>query len=430
MVPPGADHLMTEATPAETKPPAESRPAESEGAPRRVPFTLLFATATLILLLLFFKSVADILFLLFISVLFALYLSAITDFLERRLQLQRRYGIMLALLVTLVAASGIGYLIVPPVLAQTQELFAALPALIAQGQAGLLNLLGRYPVLAEILPSPDAVAEPAAGSPLSRIGEYFAGVFPYLFHLGEFLIHLFSVLVMGVYMTLSPGQYRDGFVALFPPVHRDLTRDILDHLSRTLRSWIVGQILAMFFLAVFTWIGLMLLSVPYALAFGVFTGVVAIVPFFGTLVSTILPALFVLGAGGFTTALFVILLGVLIHLIEANFIHPIIMQRQVHLPPVLSILSVLIMAELLGIVGLLVAVPVLATTMVVVQRIYVERILEGRGFRRRIRTDESRVWLPWRRDRRLSHIEQLEQSEGVPQPPAPPPGAAAPEASG
>jgi predicted PurR-regulated permease PerM len=62
-----------------------------------------------------------------------------------------------------------------------------------------------------------------------------------------------------------------------------------------------------------------------------------------------------------------------------------IMERQVHLPPVLSILSVLVMAELIGPIGLLVAVPVLATTIVVVRRIYVERILEGKGFRRSLR---------------------------------------------
>src|SRR5690606_6206479 len=159
-------------------------------------------------------------------------------------------------------------------------------------------------------------------------------------------------------------------------------RDILAELTRTLRSWIVGQILAMIFLGVVTWVGLVMLSVPYALAFGVFTGVVVVVPFFGTLVSTILPALFVLGADGAVHALLVVLLGVVAHLIVANVVHPMIMERQVNLPPVLSIMSVLIMAELLGAVGLLVAVPVLATVMVLVRRIYVERVAAGKGFRR------------------------------------------------
>jgi hypothetical protein len=93
-------------------------------------------------------------------------------------------------------------------------------------------------------------------------------------------------------------------------------------------------------------------------------------------------------------AFLVVLLGVVIHLIEANFVHPLIMERRVHLPPVLSILSVLIMAELLGPVGLLVAVPVLASVMVITRRIYVHRLLEGKGFRRFVRDAPAEVRLP------------------------------------
>jgi hypothetical protein len=70
------------------------------------------------------------------------------------------------------------------------------------------------------------------------------------------------------------------------------------------------------------------------------------------------------------------------------------MERRVHLPPVLSIISVLVMAELLGPVGLLVAVPVLATLMVITRRIYVHRLLEGKGFRRFVRDTPSEIRLP------------------------------------
>jgi predicted PurR-regulated permease PerM len=147
-------------------------------------------------------------------------------------------------------------------------------------------------------------------------------------------------------------------------------------------------------LGVFTWIGLWALGVPYPLAFGVFTGVVAIVPFFGTLVSTLLPALFVLGTGGFWMFFSVAMLGVVVHIFEANVVAPMIMERQVHLPPVLSILSVLMMAHLLHVIGLLVAVPVLCTLMVISRRVYVHRVLEGKGFRRAVRDRPIEVRLP------------------------------------
>lgn len=350
----------------------------------RNPFGLFVAVLVTILLLLLIKSIADILLLFFIAVLFSLYLQAFTDFLEKRLDLPRVAGLSAALVVTLIGIGTLFALIVPPVLSQTQDLLIALPALLEQWRNSLVALALDYPLIGQLVET-ENLASMELASPFATIGEYFTNLFPYVYSFLHLLILLVSVLVMGLYMTLRPTVYEAGFIRLLPPVHRDLGRDILRELSITLRAWIVGQMSAMVFLGVLTWIGLLILNVPYALAFAVFTGVVVVVPFFGTLVSTLLPAMFVLGSDGLLHALLVVLLGVVIHLIEANVVHPMIMERQVHLPPVLSILSVLVMAELLGPIGLLVAVPILATIMVVVRRIYVERILEGHGFRRKLR---------------------------------------------
>lgn len=354
----------------------------------RSPIVAFSAMMLIVLMLLFAASIREILLLFFISALFALYLGAITEFLKRRLELPRTWGLAAAVIISLAALTVVIGLIVPPVLQQMQELLVALPGLLAQWQHSLAELARRYPMIGLVVETGESDLSRAPTSPLATIGDYFKGVFPYVatgFHL---MILFFSVLVMGIYMALRPAVYVEGFIRLIPPIHRDLARDILGDLSETLRAWIVGQILAMLFLGVLTWMGLMILRVPYALAFGVFTGLLVSIPFFGTLLSTLLPALFVLGSQGALHALFVVLLGVVLHLVEANFVHPMIMERQVHLPPVLSILSVLIMAELIGPIGLLVAVPVLATLIVVVRRIYVERVLEGKGFRRVLRTRE------------------------------------------
>src|SRR5690606_30064975 len=256
-----------------------------------------------------------------------------------------------------------------------------------------LDLAARSPVAAQLL-GPIQEGQSYVGNILQEIGGYFRGIVPSVFSGMQFMIHVVSVFVMGVYMAYRPSLYREGFIALAPPVHRELVRDLLADLAYTLRAWIVGQLLAMFSLGLLTWIGLKLLGVPYALAFGVFTGLVAVVPFFGTLVSTILPAIFVLGTGSMLTVILVLLLGIVVHLIEANVIAPMIMERQVHLPPVLTLLSVLIMAHLLELIGLLVAVPVLASVMVIVRRIYVHRILEGKGFRRAVRDQPVELRLP------------------------------------
>jgi predicted PurR-regulated permease PerM len=370
------------------------QPAQEKREPPS-PYAVLSATVFTVLLLLFVYSVAEVLFLFFIAALFSLYLRAITDFLQDRLHVRRGVGIAIAMVATLLALVGIGALIVPPVLNQTQDLVRAMPGMISRWAGRLNELATRYPLLGELMPQEEAAG---GGGQLSgvlgHVGSYFAGLFPYLFSGLHVFIDIFSVLVMGLYLALRPGLYREGLIALAPPVHRELVRDILADLGRTLTAWIGGQLLAMCFLGILTFIGLTILDVPYALAFSVFTGVVVMVPFFGSLLSTLLPATFVLGAGGGLHALGVVALGVVLHILESNLVHPLIMERQVNLPPVLSILSVLIMAKLLGAIGLLVAVPVLATVMVIVRRIYVHRLLEGKGFRRFVRDAPAEVRIP------------------------------------
>jgi predicted PurR-regulated permease PerM len=354
---------------------------------------IVFTTVFFLLLLLFIYSIAEILLLLFIAVLFSLYLGAITDTLQRRLAVPRPLGLLLAILLTIAGVWGVTALIVPPVAEQTTDLFQQMPDQLESWEEQLIELAEDSPMMANFFGQLEE-GESYVGNIAAEIGGYFRGIVPYVFSGMTFLIHFISVLVMGIYLTLRPAMYREGLIALAPPLHRELVRDILTDLAVTLRSWIVGQLLAMTSLALLTWIGLIILKVPYALAFGVFTGLVAIVPFFGTLVSTLLPALFVLGQGFVVKSILVALLGVVVHLVEANFIAPMIMERQVSLPPVLTLLSVLVMAHLMELIGLLVAVPVLATTMVIVRRIYVHRVLEGKGFRRAVRDQPVEVRLP------------------------------------
>jgi predicted PurR-regulated permease PerM len=137
------------------------------------------------------------------------------------------------------------------------------------------------------------------------------------------------------------------------------------------------------------------LHVPYALTFGVFTGLATIVPYFGTLLATALPVLFVIGGpDGGTRAIWVVVVGIVVHLIEGNVVAPLIMSKKVDLPPVLTIVFVLIIGSLLGPLGLLVAVPGLAVIMVIVRRILLTRLYEGQGFRRTTRERPLVLRLP------------------------------------
>ena len=361
--------------------------AAALGAPRRFRFApLLAATVLTVLLLWLFGSVADVLLLLFLAILLSLFLGAVADAITRRSRLPRRLALLVAVLLTLTAVTGLVWLLVPPVVEQTQALLRVFPAYVGAWEQGIFDVVRRVPGLA-------AEWRPERHRLLEAIYEQgatlFADVVPKVISIGHAAINVVSVGVMSLYLALQPDFYREWLIALFPPVHRDLVRDVLGDLGVTLRSWIVGQLLGMFILAALTAAGLYLLGVPYWLTFGVFTGAVAIIPFFGTLISTLLPALFVLATpDGGTRALAVIALGVIIHVIEGQFVLPLITARRIKrvpVPPVLSIMAVLVVGKVLGPAGLLVAVPTLAATLVIIRRILSNRIYEGQGFRRATR---------------------------------------------
>ncbi len=334
-------------------------------------FTAILVT---VLLLWLAGTVADLLLLLFLGILIAVYLSAMTDFVAARTGMPRGAAFGLAIVITLGALVGIGFLLVPPVVEQTRELLGVLPRIASDAEARLERFFSVIPGMENVLvPGEHRIF----GVALDEAQRLLGSLVPRLFDTFHVVINLAAVLVMAVYFALSPDLYRDFAIAVTPPRHRDAAAEVIVALAETLRAWTIAQLLAMTTLAALTAAGLWLLDVPYWLAFGIFTGLVAIVPFFGTLVSTVVPALFVLPeAGGGTKALLVILLGTIIHIAENQFVVPLLMHRRVDLPPVLTIMSVLICGKLLGPFGLLLAVPVLAVLMVLVRRVLIARIYE------------------------------------------------------
>ena len=342
---------------------------------------ILTATVLTVLLLWLVGAAAEIFLLLFAGILVGLYLDAVTEALTARTRLPRGIGFTLAILFTLAAITGLVWLLVPPVVEQTRQLLTVLPSYIESWEGAIERQIAKVPALAAVWKPGEHTLLIAAYDQLAAMG---GNIVPKVFGLFHAWINVFAVAVIGVYIGLHPSFYREWLIVLFPPVHRDLVRDVLADLSRTLRSWIVGQLIGMTILAALTAIGLWALGVPYWLTFGIFTGAAAIVPYFGSLVSTVLPALFVLNQpDGLTRAILVIILGIVIHVVEGNVVLPLIFSKgKLKLPPVLTIMAVLIFAKLLGAVGLLVAVPALAVLMVIVQRILVNRIYEGQGFRR------------------------------------------------
>ena len=328
-------------------------------------------------------ATASVFLLLFLAIIISLLLGAVRDVLVEKAKLPPRLAFFISVVGTLGAVLGLFAILVPPVIEQTRALIMTLPATIENWETGIDHFVARFPAMRDFwTPGQHQFIRAVYDKLSSGAGD----VVPKVFTAVNALIEVFAVFVMSIYLALQPGVYREWLIALFPPVHRDLIRDVLRDLADALRAYIVAQLTTMSVLAALTAFGLYLLNVPYWLTFGIFTGAVAIIPFFGTLLSTILPALFVLsGPGGGTRALMVMGLGVIVHLIEGNLVAPLVMSHKIELPPVLTIMSVLVIGKVLGPMGLVIALPMLASVMVIVRRILINRIYEGKGFRKSTR---------------------------------------------
>jgi predicted PurR-regulated permease PerM len=363
-------------------------------APRVKLAPVLTGVVLTVLLLWMFGVTVEVFILLFIAIIASLYLGAVRDFFVERAGMNPRWAFLLSVSLTVAAFAVLLSLLVPPVYEQTRALIQVLPDYISNWEKAIDHFVTRFPGMRDIWPTGQHTLLKAV---YDQVAEQASTVVPKVFTVINVMISVFAVIVMSIYLALQPGIYREWLIALFPPIHRDLVRDVLRDLADALRAYIVGQLLTSGVLAAMTALGLYALGVPYWLTFGVFTGMVAVVPFFGTLFSTILPALFVLPLpGGGTRSLLVIGLGVVVHLIEGNVVSPLVMSKKIDLPPVLTITAVLVVGKILGTLGLVIALPLLAAVMVVVRRILISRIYEGKGFRRsmRDRTFVLRVPVP------------------------------------
>ena len=306
-----------------------------------------------------------------LTILFSILLSAPVNYLHRR-GLSRTWG-MLAVLATFALALYVfGLAVVPVVETQSAQLVAAFPTLLKEAIALFNRVQGFFGLGARI--SLDGGSLPEVGRQLltGNAVSTAAGV-------GLTVATAASlglvVLIATIYMVIRPEPWVEGFVALFPAGWRQRTREVLFEMYHTVQRWFIGQLTAMTFIAVFWAISLWLIGVPFALLLGIFSGLISFVPYLGATISVVLPLLLALISEPFT-AVYVIIAFVIIQQIEGNILQPILMSRAVDLHPALVVFAILTMGTLFGIVGVFLAVPLVAVVQVLVRELWVRRMDE------------------------------------------------------
>lgn len=264
----------------------------------------------------------------------------------------------MAPIVTLVAIGALGaflgLVVLPGFVLQVQTFSSAVPGYL-EDFAGLSS--SKLPEgLAGYLPD---VTENLAQTLRDNVSPMLSSLPYYLASLTEVTIRTIVVLVLALYMAHDPDTLISGILRLVPDRRREDAKELIEDFKVRLRGWVVGTALAMVIVGVGAGGGLWVIGVPLAPSFGFLAGFLEIIPYFGPIAGAVLPILVAFTLSPIK-ALLVIGLFVLLHLLDANLIQPQILGRHVRLHPVVVIISFLFLGDLLGFVGLLLAIPVTA----------------------------------------------------------------------
>lgn len=307
----------------------------------------------------------SLLLLVFGGFLVATVLTATAAMLRRVTHTSYRVAVVISVVLALALLVLLGWLIGGVLAAQVRELAARLPGAVAAAR----TWLGASPAGPYLLQLWDEARRQEVS--WSRVAAGAAGVT--LGILGNTLL----VLLVGVFIAAEPQVYRNGFLRLVPVRHRRAVGAALEACARGLRGWLKGQALSMAFVGLATGIGLALLGVQLALVLGVLAGLLDFVPFFGPIFSGILAVLLALYEGP-RTAMYVAILVIIIQQLESDVVVPLVQRHTVQLPPAVGIVGVLLAAGLFGLIGLLMATPLIVVAMVLVRELYVVRALEAK----------------------------------------------------
>lgn len=182
------------------------------------------------------------------------------------------------------------------------------------------------------------------------------------------------MVVIGIYIAADRGLYIHGILAFFPRRMHPGALELMNRIGHALRWWMLGQSLSMLVLSSTVTIGLWGIGIPNAVVLGLFTAVMTFIPNLGPLIAFIPIALTALTQSPFKLVS-VLIFYAIIQSLEGFFITPMIHRRVITLAPVLILVAQILLLQLAGFLGVLLAMPLITVAMVTVRTIYIEGFL-------------------------------------------------------
>lgn len=267
-----------------------------------------------------------------------------------RLKLPKVLSIVITYIIIIAIVAGILIGMVPALIEQSSRLIVALPPLTAR----FFNVTNIDRSVFQ-----------------SQLTDLSKNIFSLTINIFDHFLTIIFLLVLTFYLLLQRDNLEKRVATLFIG-REDRVRTLIIRIEERLGAWLRGQLLLSIIIGVLSYIGLVILNIPYALPLALFSGVMEVVPVIGPIISA-LPAMAialtvspVLSSG--VAAMFFV-----IQQTENHLIVPQVMKRAVGLNPLVVILAIAIGSRLLGFAGALLAVPI-----AVVVQIIVTEIIEGK----------------------------------------------------
>jgi predicted PurR-regulated permease PerM len=309
-----------------------------------------------------------VLLLCFAGILFAIFLNGLSSWLSARLKVSYRAGLAVVTICLLLITALAAWLIIPEIQRQITVLADQLP----RAWEKLRGYLERFTLGQKLLDT--GVAEKELNSAAAETAAKGGGLILSTFGV---LVDLLVVSFVGFYFAADPDLYVCGVVRLLPHQRRERIQEVLVAMRTTLGHWLRGRLLLMLANAVITALVLWMMGIPLALLLGLLSGLLDFIPNFGPIIAAV-PAILIALQQSPESALYVALFYLIYQNLDGYVLTPLVQKWTISMPEALTIIAQVLLGVLLGGLGLLLAVPLVAAGMVAVKMLYMEDVLHER----------------------------------------------------
>ena len=295
-----------------------------------------------------------------IAMFLAVALNPAVEFFVRR-GVRRPLAATFVFFLTLLVVVGIGFLFIPPLITQIQEFVEAVPDFIddlTAGRGPLGFLQDDYKIVDRIR---EAIEKQGAGGVLGLS----LPVLDVVRSVVTAVVGVITIVFLTYFMLLDGPRTVDRFLALLPDTTRPRWERVGDELYRTVSGYVTGNLLISFVAAAFTAILLFAIGSSYAIALAVVVAIFDLIPLAGATIATIIVATVVFIETDWVRCLIVVAAFIAYQQFENHVLQPLVYGRTVKLSPLAVLCAVLIGAQLAGILGALLAIPVAASLLAV-----------------------------------------------------------------